>query len=259
MVKDNMSNEERRGPRKLVSLILTTYNCKDMLVQTLQSIEQQTYPSIELIIVDGNSTDGTVEAIEEYSQRSPYPLQWISEPDQGIYDAINKGIGLAKGDYIEVMNDEYSVDDAIEQLVQATESQEHYVGAHADLVYADQGVVIRAWKMGEGRIGSGWMPGHPTLLLESSVYNKYGLYDTTYTCSADYEFMVRFLTAGEQLAYVPQNLVSMYYGGTSTATLSSYLVSFREAHRALRKNHVRFPLGICLIRTVRVLWQFVKK
>ena len=101
------------------------------------------------------------------------------------------------------------------------------------------------------------MPGHPTLFLRREVYEKYGLYDTSYRCAADYEFMVRFLKEkGNELAYVPEVLVAMFYGGTSNAGLKNYLVSFREGYQALRKNKVPHPFWITLRRTVRVLSQF---
>ncbi len=101
------------------------------------------------------------------------------------------------------------------------------------------------------------MPGHPTLFLRRSVYEKYGLYDTSYRCAADYEFMVRFLKEEKNaLAYVPEILVAMFYGGTSNAGIGNYLLSFREGYRALRKNGVPHPLGITLKRSLRVLGQF---
>lgn len=134
------------------------------------------------------------------------------------------------------------------------------MGAHADLVYVEGERVIRKWHMGEGSIAQGWMPGHPTLFLRRAVYEKYGLYDTTYRCAADYEFMVRFLKEKDiELAYVPEVLVAMFYGGTSNAGLKNYLVSFREGYAALRKNGVAHPLLITLRRTLRVLLQFTMK
>ena len=111
--------------------------------------------------------------------------------------------------------------------------------------------------MGEGTLESGWMPGHPTLFLKREIYERYGTYDTSYRCAADYEFMVRFLKDKEnRLAYVPEVLIAMFYGGTSNAGLRNYLVSFQEGYLALKKNSVKFPLLITLKRTLRVLRQF---
>ena len=111
--------------------------------------------------------------------------------------------------------------------------------------------------MGTGRIQDGWMPGHPTLFLKRSVYEKYGLFKTDYRIAADYEFMIRILRDGtEHLAYVPKVIVSMYYGGTSTGDAGSYFASLKEADRALRENGIRHPWRISFLRTIRLMNQF---
>lgn len=244
-----------RNPR--VSIILTTYNSRDNFCRTYQSIKGQDYKNIEIIVVDGASTDGTLEKIKEYAAVEDADMKWISEKDQGIYDAINKGLRLASGDVIGIFNDVYYRTDAISRLVAAMEEKPGLAGAHGDLVYCENGKIRRLWKMGEGNIGQGWMPAHPTLLLRRQVYGKYGNYKTDYRCSADYEFMVRFLKNDEnKLAYVPDILVSMFYGGTSSNGLGAYYQSFMEACRALRENDVRFPVLISLKRTWKVLMQF---
>ena len=243
---------------KKVSLILTTYNCKKNLIKTFKSIEEQDYPNIEVCISDSCSTDGTLEVIKEYAESSKHSVVYKSEKDSGIYDGINRSIQMSSGDYLEIMNDEYTCTDAITKLVNAIEKTNDAVGSHADLVYKKDGIARRYWKMGEGSIYSGWMPGHPTLMLKREVYEKYGLYNTDYICSADYEFMIRFLRDGNKLAYVPETLISMFYGGTSTGTAGSYMTSIKEALRALKENGVKGRLWITGLRTLRVLGQFVK-
>ena len=243
-------------PRK-VSLILTTYNCKENLIKTLKSIEEQDYPDIEVCISDSCSTDGTLDVIKEYASSSKHIVVYKSEKDAGIYDGINRSIQMSTGDYLEIMNDEYTCMDAISKLVGAIE--EGVVGSHADLVYKDGDTVRRYWKMGNGTIRSGWMPGHPSLMLKREVYEKYGLYNTSYICSADYEFMVRFLKDGNKLAYVPETLISMFYGGTSTSTAGSYMTSIKEALRALKENGVKGRLMITGLRTLRVMGQFGRR
>ena len=165
---------------------------------------------------------------------------------------------MSAGDVVAVCNDKLCEPAAVSKMIGALEqSSTDCVGAHADLVYVDGELVIREWRMGQGQISEGWMPGHPTLFLRRTVYEKYGLYDTSYRCAADYEFMVRFLKEPEnKLAYVPETLVAMFYGGTSNAGLKNYLVSFQEGCRALRKNGVPHPLWITLRRSLRVLLQF---
>ena len=167
---------------------------------------------------------------------------------------------MATGDYLIVANDLLAKKDSLSRLAAALEDGE-YVGAHADLVYAEEGSVVRRyWHMGNGhRLWTGWMPGHPALLLKREIYEKYGFYKTDYRIAADYEFMVRFLKDKEyRLAYVPDVLVRMYYGGTSTAQFSDYVDSFREGVRALRENRTPLPVALftTALRTIRVLSQF---
>lgn len=245
-----------------VSLLVTVYNVRNTLPITLQSIAQQDYPDIEVVIVDGKSTDGTVELIETFAartqERQGFSVRWISEPDGGLYDAMNKAYRMSTGDVIAVCNDRLCKPNAISLVLAAIErSGEGCVGAHADLVYVEGERVIREWRMGQGRLAAGWMPGHPTLFLRRGIYETYGLYDTSYRCAADYEFMVRFLKEETNvLAYVPEILVAMFYGGTSNAGLKNYLVSFKEGFMALKKNKVPHPLLITLRRSLRVLLQF---
>lgn len=245
-----------------VSLLVTVYNVKTTLPVTLRSIEEQDYPNLEVVIVDGGSTDGTVELIKEFAarveERQGFSVRWVSEADNGLYDAMNKAFRMSAGDVVAVCNDKLCEPAAVSKMIGALEqSSTDCVGAHADLVYVDGELVIREWRMGQGRISEGWMPGHPTLFLRRSVYEKYGMYDTSYRCAADYEFMVRFLKEPEnKLAYVPEVLVAMFYGGTSNAGLKNYLISFREGYLALRTNKVPHPLWITLQRSLRVIRQF---
>lgn len=251
-----------------VSLLVTTYNVKDDLTVTLAGIEKQDYAPIEVVIVDGGSRDGTVDVIREFAGRFPdcagasddlpISVRWISEPDRGLYDAMNKAWAMCTGDIVAVCNDRLCTENAVSKLVQAIEhGGAGCIGAHADLIYVEGERVVRTWHMGEGRIRGGWMPGHPTLFLKREIYERYGTYDISYCCAADYEFMVRFLKdENNRLAYVPEVLIAMFYGGTSNAGLRNYLVSFREGYMALRKNGVRHPLLITVKRTLRVLRQF---
>lgn len=242
-----------------VTLILTCCNSKYNLIGTLDSISKQTYNHLEIVIVDGASTDGTLDIIKKFviNYQERYTVRWISEPDNGIYDAMNKGYRMSTGDIIAFFNDRFLINNAIEMMVDAIETTQSD-GAHADLIYATDTRVKRYWKMGTGRIRQGWMPGHPTLYLKREVYEKYGIYRPEYKCSADFEFMVRILKDDViKLAYVPKTIISMYYGGTSTANADSYWVSIKEAHKALANNGVKCGWLIILLRTVRTLIQFI--
>lgn len=242
---------------KKVSLLVTTYNSKDNLAVTLENIEAQDYSDIEVVIVDGQSVDGTVDVIREFADRHT-GTRWISEPDRGLYDAMNKAWAMCTGDIVAVCNDRLCTSDAVTKLVCAIEQGgADCVGAHSDLVYVDGERVVRTWHMGEGNLSQGWIPGHPTLFLKREIYERYGIYDISYRCAADYEFMVRFLKDGNnRLVYVPEVLVAMFYGGTSNAGLGNYWVSVKESYTALKKNSVPHPLLITFKRTVRVLKQF---
>ncbi len=247
---------------KKVSLLLTTYNSEAYIGSTLESIEAQDYPDIEICIADSLSSDATLAIIDEFSTRSRYKVICDSKKDSGIYEGLNNAYALSSGDYIQVMNDRLTMPDAISKLVKAIEEEERssageVLGAHSDLVYAEGDRVIRYWHMGRGHIGSGWMPAHPTLMLKREVYEKYGTYDTSYICSADYEYMLRILKNGGQLGYVPEVLISMYYGGTSNSTKSAYINSIKEAIHALKANDIHPALFITALRTVRVAWQFI--
>lgn len=226
--------------------------------ETMASILAQDYPGIEIVVKDGQSTDGTKELIASYARELGNKLIWKSSADRGIYDAMNQGYQMSQGDIIVFFNDVLVHKSVVSHMVQAIEvGGDDCVGAHADLIYADGDNVIRYWRMGKGTIRQGWMPGHPTLYLKRDVYEQYGLYDASYRCSADYEFMVRVLAGREQqLAYVPETIVRMFYGGTSTQGLNSYFVSLQEAHRALKSNGVKGALWADLRRTWKVMMQF---
>ena len=233
-----------------VSIITTTYNDKENLKKIIAQVKNQDYENIEYVIVDGGSTDGTLEVIAEAAEYFGDRLKWISEKDKGIYDAINKGIRLSTGDILGCCFDQYAGPDVISKMVTIME-KEGTDGVHGDLYYMDGDKVVRYWHQGQGNIRFGWMPGHPTLYLRKSVYDKYGLYKTDYRISADYEFMM--------LSYLPEVLIYMSHGGTSTNSLGAYLAGMKEGHRALRENGVRFAWFTDLCRTLRVLAQFAQK
>lgn len=240
-----------------VSIITTTYNDVANFERILACVNAQDYPNIEHIIVDGASTDGTLDAIRKAAGERGEKLRFISEPDHGIYDAINKGIRMAGGDIIGMCFDAYANPHVISDMVRAMQD-EGTDGVHGDLNYVDGDRIVRKWRMGQGSIRTGWMPGHPTLYLKKEVYETYGLYKEDYKIAADYEFMIRILKDGNvKLSYIPKVLINMFYGGTSTGGLKNYMDSFFEGLRALRENHVRFAFLVECLRMVRVLMQFM--
>ena len=242
---------------KKVSVLMMTYNSEMTLPYTLSSIARQDYDNIEVVISDGGSSDRTLSIIEGFKDRLDIKL--VSEPDNGLYDALNRSIRRSSGDYLIVANDQYIDNSAISKLVSALESGD-YDGAHADLIYATDEKVIRCWHMGEGRIEGGWLPGHPALLLKKEIYDSYGLYREDMKIASDYEFMVRILKDHSvRLAYVPEILVRMFYGGVSTRGARGYKASMMEGVKALTVNGVRHAWFITFLRTCRVCSQFIFK
>lgn len=241
-----------------VSIITTTYNDIEHLKEVLGCILMQNYENIECIVIDGGSKDSTPDFLQEISLKFQGKLKWISEKDSGIYDAINKGYHMATGDIIGCLFDLFVDDNVINKIVNRF-LLDKCDGIHSDLVYFNNDRIVRYWKMGNGTIRTGWMPGFPTLFLKREVYEKYGLFKTDYRCSGDYEFIVRIMKDKElKLSYIPEVLIKMYYGGTSTGGYKAYWRSIKESHRALKDNNISFPILIILLRTLRVIKQFVK-
>ena len=242
---------------KKVSIITTTYNDSAALRKTIEQIKAQDYPNIEYIIIDGASNDDTLDVIMEAKAHFGDCLVWKSEKDSGIYDAINKGLKLATGDYIGLCFDQFAGPDVISKMVAIME-KEGTDGVHGDLNYMDGEKIVRKWRQGQGNIRTGWMPGHPTLYLKKEVYETYGIYKTDYRISADYEFMIRILKDNQvKLSYLPEVLIKMAHGGTSTNSLGAYLEGMKEGHRALCENGVKFAFVTDMLRVLRVLKQFV--
>jgi len=223
-----------------VTIITATYNSASTLSDTLKSVENQDYPHIQHLIVDGASTDNTLEIARSF----PYVHRMISEPDKGLYDAMNKGIGLAEGDVIGILNsdDFYAHPAVISKVVETLQT------SGADMVYADLEYVhpieitkvIRHWKAGkyeDGLFLNGWMPPHPTLFVRREVYEKFGCFNTSLRFSADYELMLRLIHRyGVKVSYIPEVTVKMRAGGLSNASLSNRLKANKEDRLAWEIN-----------------------
>lgn len=244
---------------KRVSVVTTTYNDVENLKKIINEVTKQDYDNLEHIIVDGGSTDGTLELLKKYQNKYKEMVKYISEKDNGIYDAINKGIKMSTGDIIGCCFDRYTNTHVISDMVDVIE-REGTDGVHGNLYYMEGNKVVRYWRQGQGKIKMGWMPGHPTLYLKRTVYEKFGFYKTNYRISADYEFMVRILKDEQvRLSYIDRVLILMSHGGTSTNGLKAYWESLKEGHRALKENGIHFAWCVDFLRTLRVLKQFIKR
>lgn len=241
-----------------VSIITMSYNDLAHLQECVAGILKQDYKEIEYIIVDGGSADGSREFIMETAEKLGERCKWVSEPDRGLYDALNKGIRMASGDIIGIMNDCFADAHVISKMVETIE-REGTDGVHGDINYVADGKVVRRWRMGQGSIRTGWQAGHPTLYLKRSVYETYGLYKIDLKIAADYEFMIRILKDGKvKLSYIDEVLVNMFHGENSTSTggVGNYIRSLKDGHRALTENGIRFAWFTDICRIVRFALQF---
>ena len=250
-----------------ISIITITYNSAKTLPRALESVRSQTYGDIEHIIVDGASTDGTVEIIKNYSKGpsdkvpSTKEVRWVSEPDGGIYDALNKGIRMATGDVIGFLHSDdvlYSPD-SIGQIAAAFESTKADV-VYGDLQYCNGDKVTRRWRSNAFKPSSlkfGWMPPHPTLYVRREVYEQVGEYDSWFRISADYDMILRIFTAGYKTHYIPQVLVSMETGGASNRDAKARLSKTQEDYFVLKKNHVGAGLLTVACKQLRKIKQFI--
>ena len=244
-----------------ISVVTIVYNRARFIAGALTSTASQTYPNVEHIVQDGGSTDGTLDVIHAHSRENT-SLQ--TAPDGGIYDALNKGIARATGDVIGVMHsDDMFADDQVLERVAKAFDDPQIDGVYGDLDYVatdDMGKVIRKWRSGgydATKLRKGWMPPHPTLYLKRDVYERYGLYDTSYRIAADYDAMLRYLIKGQiRLAYIPKVMVKMRVGGESNKSLSKILQKSREDYRAIRANAVG-GVGTLALKNLSKVTQFL--
>jgi glycosyltransferase len=226
-----------------ISVITAVYNRATTIGEALDSVRAQTWPDIEHVVIDGASTDGTLELLE--ARRSEIAAL-VSEPDHGIYDALNKGIARATGDVIGLMHsDDLYADQQVLADVAAAFADPAIDAVYGDLDYVAQGdtnKVIRRWRSCEYSrklLSRGWMPPHPTLYLRRQVVERWGAYDIGYQIAADYDAILRYFGRGSiRPAYVPRVLVKMRVGGESNRSLTHILRKSREDYAAMRKNQI---------------------
>ena len=225
-----------------VSIITVALNNAEYIEACIQSVINQDYENIEYIVIDGGSTDGTIDIIKKYEDKINV---WISEPDAGMYDAINKGIGMSSGDIIGILHsdDLYIDEHVIGNVVQ--EFRNNIDSVYADLVYVERNNlknVVRYYDSSVFQVSKfayGWMPAHPTCFIKKNVYDKYGLYKTDYIIAADYELLVRFYAKHRvSYSYLPKVIIKMRSGGLSTRNFKSNVILNREIVRACIENGI---------------------
>lgn len=226
------------------SLITVTYNSDKTLIYTIKSVLSQTYPNIEYIIVDGASKDNTVSIIKEYEPKFNGRMKWISERDKGLYDAMNKGIRMATGDVVGILNsDDLFMDDKVlADIAAAFDGQTDAMFGNLYFVnQEDVNQIVRVWKGSPYKsFKSGWHPAHPTFYVRREVYEKYGGFDTTFDVSADFELMLRLIEKhGIRTKYLDRYMVRMRMGGESTGSIKNIIRGNKNIFRAFRKNEIK--------------------
>lgn len=246
-----------------ISVITAVFNRVDTIGAAIESVQSQTHADVEHVIQDGGSSDRTLDVVRKAANAT---TKIITERDNGIYDAINRGIGNASGDVIGLMHsdDMFAGPDVLAQVAAAFDNP-NVDGVYGDLQYVaadDPTRIIRHWTSGgytPAKLKQGWMPPHPTLYLRRKVFDQHGLYDTSLQIAADYDAILRYLAGGNiQLAYIPQVLVKMRVGGESNRSLERILRKSREDLTAIRRNGVG-GLGVLIQKNIRKVGQFIVK
>lgn len=243
-----------------ISLVTITYNAAATVQRCITSVVNQSYANVEYIVIDGNSVDGTQQIIHKYKSHIHF---FKSEPDLGIYDAMNKGISCCTGDVIGMLN----ADDYLDNEHVLSEIASSFMQYDTDLLYADldyvnpKGKVLRKWRSGHyqyHKFNWGWMPPHPTFYVKRKLFEQFGLYNFNYGTAADYELMLRFMYLHQaKVFYLNKVIVKMALGGVSNQNFKNRVRAWRNDFRAMRDNKIKIPvLGVCL-KPLRKIAQFV--
>lgn len=247
-----------------ISIITVAYNSAETIETTFQSVANQNYDDIEYIVVDGGSTDGTIDLIKKYDK---YITKWVSEPDNGLYDAMNKGISMATGEVIGLINsdDLFCDNSALEKVMNTFKLDKKLDSVYSDLYYVSQfdiDKIVRHWITGKKRpFKYGWHPAHPTFYIKSDVYKNYGDFDLSFKLAADFEIMLRFLERYKiSTTYLKTPMVKMRLGGETNKSLKNIMNQNKECIRAFKENdlsvnRIFYPIHRLLPKVI----QFINK
>lgn len=247
-----------------VSIITVCYNSAGTIEDTILSVLQQDYEDIEYLIVDGVSSDNTLEIVKKYKDKIAIVR---SEKDRGMYDAINKGIQLSTGEIVGILNaDDFYIDSSVISDVVKQMQKEKADSLYSDLYYVEAentNRVVRNWisgKYNRQKFLYGWMPPHPTFFVQRKIYDKYGSFNLDLKSAADYELMLRFLFKNKvTTTYLPRPLVRMRVGGMSNVSFKNRLNANKEDRKAWSMNGLTPKSYTLLFKPLRKLMQFVRK
>lgn len=223
-----------------ISVVTVSFNSRETIADTIESVAAQTHPRIEHIVVDGGSTDGTLEVLQRFRGRLS---KVVSEPDEGIYDAMNKGLAMATGDIVGTLNsDDVYVDEHVLSRVAEAFQDDTVDICYGDIFYVDKGNlnrIVRHWKSEPYRPGlfeQGWMPPHPAFFIRARALGRVGPFEASYRFAADFDFMLRALHVRQlRSIHLPRELVKMRAGGETNSTVMNVLKGNIEAYKSCRK------------------------
>lgn len=249
-----------------ISLITVTFNSDKTLRDTINSVLKQTYTNIEYIVVDGLSKDNTMDIVREYEPQFEGRMKWISEKDKGLYDAMNKGVRMATGDVVGILNsdDFFTANDVLEKVVAGFDEQTdavygdlHYVHPD-DLQHSVRYYSSKIFKRNLMRMG--FIPAHPTFYCRRECFDKFGYYKTDYKIAADFDLLLRFIYVNRiRIKYLPMDMVTMRTGGASTNGLKSRMGGMNEHLRSLRENGVKSNRFILSLRYFYKITEYFRK
>jgi len=247
-----------------ISIVTVALNARETIADTLGSVAAQTHADVEHIVIDGGSTDGTLDVVGRYRDRL---ARVVSEPDRGLYDAMNKGIRLASGEVVGTLNaDDVYADRSVLETVASAFADPDLDALYGDLVYVDRNDtsrVVRYWTSCDYRDGlfeRGWIPAHPTFFVRRRVYERYGLFDTRYHYHADTELTLRFLAVAHiRSRYLPRIMVRMRLGGHTNRSLVNIMRGNLESYRACKAHGLDVTPLYFPIKFLSRLPQFLRR
>ena len=249
-----------------ISLITVTFNSDKTLKSTFDSTLKQSYKNIEYIVIDGGSKDNTINLIKEYVSKFQ-EIKWISEPDKGIYDAMNKGIRMATGEIIGILNsdDFFTSDDILQQISEVFEKNSNVDAVYGDIHFVNPENLKKSVRYYSSKVFKrslmrfGFMPAHPSFYMRKTCFEKYGNYKTDYKIAADFEYLLRVIFKHKiRTQYIPIDMVTMRTGGASTSGLKSHLRIMKEHLRAFRENGIYTNAFLLSLRYFYKIGELIK-